>query len=1229
MFRNTAVYKLFRGNKQTEDNNLNKDINIFDAQYENNNRCNSVGKLSHKFNLDEDLYEWDNDNENTRDNTGNIIMNDLEGINIQNHEITAEIHVNKNRLIDSIFGKISKQYRNINQKIRENIKNFFVFESNKYEDNDTTFKIKKKNLIEIKRLLLSFIDNLNSHSNHTFIKERIKRNRYKKCKIELFSWRGAWSNKYLFFAHPEYLKYKIKNHYTKEMIKPILTPVYDMNYYLPKFKLFNKDNLFNKNNFSYIINLDMDKILSEEENNDNNFNKENISTERNYLESLYKLQDKDIWKTYNIYNKHEQYISEYIISKNASNIYFSCCLVKLVNHIKGKIYIKEDFIKFIYNSKKENKEIENDLVYDKELGRCYGSIFKQQTKDKEKVDLIIKYKDIKYIFLRNYYYRETALEFFTEQNKSYFFNFDTSEDLNQFLSYIIKTEDDKNININTNKYIKYRKIVTSINNDKDKKKLLGYEKIAPNTKLKTYNISTKVEEWQNYTISTLEFLMWLNIYSGRSFHDLNQYPVFPWLITNYKNNKLNLLKDLRNLNLPIGMLELSDQGIKRKNNCIQFYKNLKNDFEDNHPEFDYQSYLNKGLEYFPLYQKKMKKIMSKEKNNSESNLDNIGISYNEYPYNYGTHYSNSTYVTHFLSRIFPFSFVSIEIQGNKFDDPDRMFHSLEKTFTSVSSLKDDIRELIPEFYFFPEIFKNINNINLSQDKCDSNGDKVIINDVEMPLWCDKNEINFVIKNRKILERNDLNINKWIDLIFGNKQRGENAEKAHNIYMFYTYEKMIKISEIKKEGEKCALLRLFEMGATPKLLFKNDIKNKLDKNILFNKSANIGLNFLDVTKNWDKNTIKIKKFSKIKSNNNKIQIIKIEKIKNEKGKLMIYTNTYQYFQMKIKLQKNKKEKNEKEKKIKIKEKKEIKNIDNMSNIYSPNYQMSSLKEIPFIISHDNKLILKGGFWDGRLELNWISSESKEKSKSLVLFPGKIYQPIVCMKMTLDEKILIIGYLNGTLIILDVKEDCLSVRDYINHHSEEITSIEINDSLNMFATCSKDGYIMLYVLPSCQLIKAINISLSLDKLNKNQLSNSENIFFEFNDKINSIYANNIFLSSSPIPSVVIYISSKKMFSSYTINGGFINTTQETEKTENICCYKTFKNINFQEFLIYGTDDGFIKMRSFPKMELINNIKIYNNHPVKVLEISDDKKCCYVWGQGDEIVILSDSVISDFQK
>ena len=94
---------------------------------------------------------------------------------------------------------------------------------------------------------------------------------------------------------------------------------------------------------------------------------------------------------------------------------------------------------------------------------------------------------------------------------------------------------------------------------------------------------------------------------------------------------------------------------------------------------------------------------------------------------FGSHYSNSAYVSHFLTRIFPYSKTAIEIQGNHFDSPDRLFINLEKTFKSVSGEKSDVREPIPEFFYFPEIFLNINKINFHE-----RNDGIRVDDVEFP-----------------------------------------------------------------------------------------------------------------------------------------------------------------------------------------------------------------------------------------------------------------------------------------------------------------------------------------------------------------------------------------------------------------------------------------------------------------------------------------------------------------
>ena len=120
---------------------------------------------------------------------------------------------------------------------------------------------------------------------------------------------------------------------------------------------------------------------------------------------------------------------------------------------------------------------------------------------------------------------------------------------------------------------------------------------------------------------------------------------------------------------------------------------------------------------------------------------------------------------------------------------------------------------------------------------------------------------------------------------------------------------------------------------------------------------------------------------------------------------------------------------------------------------------------------------------------------------------------------------------------------------------------------------------------------------------------------------IYANNVFLSSSPLACVSAFISSKKIFRIFTINGEFIEDIQETNETNYIKCPIIFKDFNFQDYIIYGTDDGRVKVRSFPNLELINNIQPYGCNEIISLDISQDKKCCYLWIKENKIFVLKD--------
>ena len=47
-------------------------------------------------------------------------------------------------------------------------------------------------------------------------------------------------------------------------------------------------------------------------------------------------------------------------------------------------------------------------------------------------------------------------------------------------------------------------------------------------------------KWQNQEIDNYKYLMYLNTMADRSVNDLTQYPVFPWVVQDYKSQTLDL-----------------------------------------------------------------------------------------------------------------------------------------------------------------------------------------------------------------------------------------------------------------------------------------------------------------------------------------------------------------------------------------------------------------------------------------------------------------------------------------------------------------------------------------------------------------------------------------------------------------------------------------------------------------------------------------------------------------
>lgn len=71
---------------------------------------------------------------------------------------------------------------------------------------------------------------------------------------------------------------------------------------------------------------------------------------------------------------------------------------------------------------------------------------------------------------------------------------------------------------------------------------------------RTTGAGALTQQWQQRRISNFEYLMHINTLAGRTYNDLTQFPVFPWVLADYSSTKLDLSNPatFRKLELPMG-----------------------------------------------------------------------------------------------------------------------------------------------------------------------------------------------------------------------------------------------------------------------------------------------------------------------------------------------------------------------------------------------------------------------------------------------------------------------------------------------------------------------------------------------------------------------------------------------------------------------------------------------------------------------------------------------------
>ncbi|XP_044275947.1 lysosomal-trafficking regulator isoform X2 [Varanus komodoensis] len=289
------------------------------------------------------------------------------------------------------------------------------------------------------------------------------------------------------------------------------------------------------------------------------------------------------------------------------------------------------------------------------------------------------------------------------------------------------------------------------------------------------NITALTQLWYTGQITNFEYLTHLNKHAGRSFNDLMQYPVFPFILSDYTSETLDLNDPsvYRNLVKPIAV-----QSKEKEDRYVDTYKYLEEEYRKGAREDD----------PMPPVQ----------------------------PYHYGSHYSNSGTVLHFLVRMPPFTKMFLAYQDQSFDIPDRTFHSTNTTWrlSSYESMTD-VKELIPEFFYLPEFLVNREGFDFGVRQ---NGERV--NHVNLPPWARNDPRLFILIHRQALESDHVSqtICHWIDLVFGYKQKGKASVQAINVFHPATYFGM-DVSAVEDPVQRRALETMIKTyGQTPRQLF---------------------------------------------------------------------------------------------------------------------------------------------------------------------------------------------------------------------------------------------------------------------------------------------------------------------------------------------------------------------------------------------------------------------------
>ncbi|XP_059693904.1 neurobeachin-like protein 2 isoform X4 [Haemorhous mexicanus] len=641
-----------------------------------------------------------------------------------------------------------------------------------------------------------------------------------------------------------------------------------------------------------------------------------------------------------------------------------CELITTVAVVPGRLEVTTQHVYF-YDGSSEKEETEGGIGYD----------FKRPL------------SHLREVHLRRYNLRRSALELFFIDQANYFLNF-RKKVRNKVYSCILGLRPPNQT------YFGSR---------------------SPQELLKASGLTQK---WVLREISNFEYLMQLNTIAGRTYNDLSQYPVFPWILRDYVSETLDLTNPavFRDLSKPIGVAnERHARDVKEK------YES----FEDPTGTVD--------------------------------------------KFHYGTHYSNAAGVMHYLIRTEPFTTLHIQLQSGRFDCSDRQFHSVPAAWQARMENPVDVKELIPEFFYFPEFLENQNGfdlgcLQLSNEK---------VGDVVLPRWARSRE-DFIQQHRKALESEyvSAHLHEWIDLIFGYKQRGPAAVEALNVFYYCTYEGAVDLDAITDETQRKALEGIISnFGQTPCQLLKEPHPARLSAESAARRLATLDTRSPNVFENLGQ----LKSFF-VEGISDGVALVQAVVPKNQAHSFitqgspdilvtvsangLLGTHNWLPYDKNISNY------------FSFTKDPTVTNAKTQRFLQGPFAPGADLSSRTLAVSPDGKLLFSGGHWDNSLR---VTSLAKGK---VVGHITRHIDVVTCLSLDLCGIYLISGSRDTTCMVWQVLQQggfssglAPKPVQVLYGHDAEVTCVAISTELDMAVSGSKDGTIITHTVRRGLFIRSL--------------------------------------------------------------------------------------------------------------------------------------------------------------